>query len=42
MDAAFKDLPPNPNIPARELQKRNLVQAHFEFIINASDDAIIS
>ena len=42
MDAAFKDLPPNPNIPARERRKRNLVQAQFEFIINASDDAIIS
>ena len=42
MDAAFKDLSTNPNIPARERRKRTLVRAQFEFIINASDDAIIS
>ena len=42
MDAALKDLATNPNISARERRKRNLVQAQFEFIINASDDAIIS
>ncbi len=42
MNAAFKDLSTNPNIPARERRKRTLVRAQFEFIINASDDAIIS
>ena len=42
MDAALKDLATNPSIPARERRKRTLVRAQFEFIINASDDAIIS
>ena len=42
MDAALEDLATNPNISARERRKRNLVQVQFEFIINASDDAIIS
>ena len=42
MDAALEDLATNPNISASERRKRNLVQAQFEFIINASDDAIIS
>ena len=42
MDAALEDLATNRSISARERRKRTLVRAQFEFIINASDDAIIS